>query len=448
MRPHFVPVLARVALLTAFLQTTAASGQTLEECLALARSHAPSLSASEADLARSEAAIREARAALRPSLRLGANYLQNSEAPKTVLPIPGSPKPVVIRTGNVNQLDVRTEAQLPLYSSGRNSALVDAAEAARDGQRLGCAQTEADLVLRVSQAFYRAVTAERLEAAAEEAVTSAQSHLRTSAARVRAGIAPRVDSLRAAVDLAQRTAACLRVREAVRSARVDLETAMGASLDTTRVLVPPGPPVPLVPEIEAEVERAMSDRPELSAYDESLRETASRLSAARAGRLPQVNLTATAEYLGPNIHEDYVDLRSPGLKTYKLYAGLALSMPLLDGGLTSARVGQIEAQRLALEDRRKALELAIRQEVSRALSDLKVALAVGPSDESRVAASREALRLAEAGYKGGTSMATEVRDAEAALADAQADEAQTLMDYWMARAALDHATGAAARKEN
>ena len=81
------------------------------------------------------------------------------------------------------------------------------------------------------------------------------------------------------------------------------------------------------------------------------------------------------------------------------------------------------------------------------MSDARVALTLWQSDSSRVAAAREALRLAEAGYKGGTVPATEVRDAESAVADARAEEAQSLMDYWSARAALDHAVGAAIRKE-
>jgi outer membrane protein len=422
-------------------------GQTLEECLALARSHAPLYLAAQADSARAEEVILEARAALLPSVKLSAGYLQNSEAPKSVIPIPGSPAPVVIQTGNASQLDARTEGQWVLYSGGRNTALLQAAQEARNEQGSGCEQVRADLTLRVSQAFYRAVATQKLASAAGEAVASASSHLRISAARVRAGMAPRVDSLRAAVDLASRSSAWLRARENVRSARLDLETAVGAPLDTTRALVLPGGPESSIPEAEAEVRRGLSSRPELTAYDQSLRETSLRLTAARGARLPQVSLSATAQYLGPNLNDDYLDLKDPGLKTYRLYAGVNLSMPLFDGGLANARAGELTAQERALQERRHDLELAVRREVLHSISDLKVAVSVWPSNSSRIAFAREALRLAEAGYKDGTSTDTEVRDAEAALSDAQAEEAQTLMDYWMARAALDHATGAS-RKEN
>jgi outer membrane protein len=425
-----------------------APAQTLEECLELARRQAPTLLASSADVSRAEQAIREAEAALAPSVRLDAAYTRNSEAPKAVFDIPGNPQTQVIALGSADQVDLRAVAQLTLYSGGRNRDLVRAAVAARDGRTRNRAQTEADLVFRVSQAFYRAITAERLEAAAHEAENSARSHSNTTTARVRAGVAPRVDSLRAAADLLQRYSAVVRAREAVRLSRIELANAIGAPLDTTRALVPPGFPESGLPEPKTEIERAVGSRPELLAFDSALREVASRQSAAEAARLPLVALSATGEYTAPNTRNDYLDFNDPGLKTYKLYAGISASMPLFDGGLTRARVAQLELQQRALQEQRADAVLGIRAEVEKALSNLRVALSVWPSDSSRVGASREALRLAEVGYREGTSTATDVRDAEAALADARAAEAQTCMDYWIARAALDRADGSTAGKEH
>jgi len=318
----------------------------------------------------------------------------------------------------------------------------------RGGQARGFDQAQSDLTLRVSQAFYRSIAAQRLEAAALEALGSARDHHRISASRVRAGIAPRLDSLQAQVDVAQRASALTRAREAVRITRVELESAIGAPLDTTQRLVEPGLPPGELPELEPAAEQALHQRPELLVIDQALLENAQRVSAARAGRRPQVNLLATAQYLGPNRNEQYWNLDEPGLKTYRLFAGVGVSMPLFDGGLVDARAGQLVADREALAARRREAELEVRQEVERALSDARVALTLWQSDSSRVGAAHEALRISDAGYKGGTATGTDVRDAETALADARAQAAQSLMDYWNARAAFDHAIGAAVRKED
>ena len=437
-----------VAAVLAASSAAPARAQTLEQCLALARLHAPSLAAADSRVSRADQAIREARAALSPTLRLSANFVQNSEAQKAVFPLPGAAAPQAIKLGSATTLDARLEGQLTLYSGGRDAALVRAAQAARAGRLVDRSQADADLVLRVSQAYYRVLAAKRLESAAGDAVRSARAHRATSAARVAAGVAPRLDSLRAQVDLSQRSTALVRSTEAVRLARVELESAIGAPLDSAASLVEPGSPPPELPELAPALERARHDRPEFATLDAALRENQLRFDAARAARRPTVSLNATAQYLGPNRDENYWDPSDPGLRTHRLFAGVGVSMPLFDAGLADARAGEIAADRVGLEARRKETEWGVRRDVEQALSDLRVALDEWQAGSGRVATAREALRIAEAGYKGGTVNATDVRDAESALADARSDEAQSLMDYWTARAAFDHATGAATRKEH
>jgi outer membrane protein len=443
--------MSRVAFLGALILSTGlfapagARSQTLEECLTLARGNAPAIQISEAGVARAEQAIREARAALAPSLRLVGAGVQRSEAPKTVIPIPipGTAGPLTIKTGSATSVDLRAEARLPLDPSGADRALVRAAEAARREQLHGRERADADLVLRVSQSFYRAIAAQRLETAALEAVDAASARSRLSAAQVRAGTAQRLDSLQARVDVLQRESALLRAHEAVRIARVELETAIGTTLDPSGSLVSPGDPAPPALEAAAAESVAVHSRPELFAIDDSLREYEQRARAARAAGGLSLGLSGTAQYLGPNRNEDVLNFQDPGLKTYNLYAGVDLSLPIFDGGLASARAGQLEAQYRSIQAQRRQIELEVRDEVEGALSELRVALAEWRSDSSRVTAAREALRIAEAGYRGGTTTASQVRDAESALAEARAEEAQSLMDTWSAEAALTHATGPA-----
>jgi hypothetical protein len=97
---------------------SAATAQTLEDCLAIARTHAPSIRVAEADVSRADEAIREARAALSPTLRLGASLVQSTESPRTVFTIPGTPGgPLAIKIGSATVLDVRTEARMPLRTT-------------------------------------------------------------------------------------------------------------------------------------------------------------------------------------------------------------------------------------------------------------------------------------------------------------------------------------------
>jgi outer membrane protein TolC len=189
---------------------------------------------------------------------------------------------------------------------------------------------------------------------------------------------------------------------------------------------------------------ALAARPEIAQLDHQLDQARYRIAAARAGRRPQVSLSGVAEYRAPNRNGEYGNFSDPGLKTYSLTALAEVTLPLLDGGLVDSRVAQQDAERIALEARRRDAGLAVEREVRQALSDWRVAAAEYASNEARIRWAREAVHLAQAAYKGGTGTATDVRDAEAALANAQADAARAVMDYWFARAELDHATGSSA----
>src|SRR5439155_7901251 len=133
-------------------------------------------------------------------------------------------------------------------------------------------QAEADAALRVSQAYYRELSAARLVSASDDALASARSHLGVARARVRAGVAPRLDALRGEVDLSQREIAGTRALEARRMARVDLESAMGATLGAEDTLeAPPGPSGEGL-DSAAALQSAQARRPEFAALDAQILE--------------------------------------------------------------------------------------------------------------------------------------------------------------------------------
>lgn len=434
------PILFAALAVLAVVPPTPAHALSLEQAIGLARGNAPSLQAADASVSRAEHAIGQARAALSPRVSVAGSYVQNSEAPKAVFSIPGGGTQVV-KMGSSNIVTARGEAQYTLSSGGRDAAQVEAAEAGRDGQLHARTRAEADLVLRVSEAYYRELAAVRLVGATQEALNAARSHFSLAAARVRAGVAPRLDQLRAQVDVSEREIAVARATEARRMARVELETAVGTQLAATESLDALREPGGVEPDSAEAWKSASETRPELGQLDEAIREAGRRAEAARAGLRPQVGVNAVAEYRGPNLDGNYLNLADPGLKTYNLSAGLSVSLPLLDGGLARERVGEAEAMRAQQEALRRETTLAIRRELARAFSSLRVARAVWQADSVRLDAAREGLRLSSEAYKGGSGTATDVRDAETSMANSAAEEAQSLADYWTARAQVEHAAG-------
>jgi outer membrane protein len=436
-------MILRAWLLIALVSTHAI---TLDECIDLARRASPLLQAAAGDERQAVAGV--ARAALRPTLHLNASYLQYSEAPKTVFSFPGTSQSQAVKLGAANVVDVQTVGAWTLYSGGRDPALVRAAQAARENSHMGAVQTEADLILRVSQAYFDELAAARLARASADALAAAQAHLAVARARVRAGVAPRLDLISAVVDSSARATDLLRAGETRRMARVSLETAIGARLEPGDTLVYPTGPPTAVPDSQRAIREALGSRPEILALDHVIAEARERERAAQAGARPQIGLNGVAEYKGPNLRSQYFDFTDPGLKTYDLSASIALSLPLLDGGLVRSRVAGFQAQASAAMARRRDLELSVRREVEQAISALTTSIAVWRSDSSRVLEAQEALRLASAAYKGGTGTATDVRDAESRLVETEAEQARALSDIFAAHASLEYATGASVSQEN
>ncbi len=416
----------------------------LKDCLEIARSHAPALQAAAAQAVRSAHQVEETRATQRPSLRASAGFQQAGETPRAVFDLPGG---VVqkVELGSAHTVTARAEGQLTLYSSGRDGALERAVQAAHDFDERSRDQSESDLVLRVSRAYYREVSAVRVLGAAGEALTTAREHLRLATVRVDAGSSPRLDQMQARVDVAQKEITLVQGSEGLRMGRVELESALGATLPALDTLEAPPAPTD-TPDSAAALRRALDSRPELAAYRLAVLEASQRAAAARMSARPQFLLGGSAEYRAPNVRGSYLQFHDSGLNTYNLQASLSVSMPLLDGGAHEARAQGFEAARAIAEARLREASLGIRAELERAFSELRVASAVWGRNQLRLDAAREALRLADTSYREGVGLASEVRDAERSLLDARVAEANSLVDYWSARALLEHAMGAAVNR--
>src|SRR4029079_12898623 len=90
MRRARIPAVA-LAVTAVLAGAPAAYAITLEQCIGLARRNAPAHQVSEAGVSRADQAIREARAALSPTLRVAGSAIERSESPKFIIPVPGSP---------------------------------------------------------------------------------------------------------------------------------------------------------------------------------------------------------------------------------------------------------------------------------------------------------------------------------------------------------------------
>ena len=183
--------------------------------------------------------------------------------------------------------------------------------------------------------------------------------------------------------------------------------------------------------IEAELGRAKKTRAELRAQQQ--REEAARLSfgSVKAERLPSV--AASADY--GTIGQQLVGAQP----TYTL--GIAVKVPVFDGGKREARRGESFSQYQQEKVRTRDLEDQIELEVRTAIDSLR-------SAASEVDAAREGLALAESElaqarrrYDAGVGTSVEVTDAQTRLQRARDNQTAALYSHNLARLDLASATG-------
>jgi outer membrane protein TolC len=236
-----------------------------------------------------------------------------------------------------------------------------------------------------------------------------------------------------AANLRQRV---LAVQNERRRAHLELLKAIGLDLATQLELTERLAHIPMdAVTLDQAKAAAMASRPDLKAQDN--REATARLgySATRWERLP--SLVGFADYgtIGSSLHH------ALPTRTY----GLALKVPLFDGGRRDARRAEslslVRQESVKTRDVRRQVELEVRL----ALDNLQ-------SAEEQVRVAEDGLKLAdeevaqaERRYRAGVTSSLEVTDAQTRLERARENRIAALFAYQAARIDLGQATGTVRR---
>ena len=408
---------------------------TLAEALERARGASKHLGQLRALEDAAEAALRGARADRLPTLGVSAAYSRNSEVPEFV--VQQQTGPLTVFPNLPNQGRARADLGLPLYTGGRTSNGVTAAEEQHKaaGQDLSAGRN--DLVLEVTSAYWRLVALRESERVLREGIASYEAHLKDTTNLYDSGMAARNDVLAVQVE---RDRAELRRLEAANAAEV-------TNANLLRLLdLPPGTRVepvdePATPTEDGEpeplVSQARDARPEILAARHRLQAALASVQVARSAHLPQASLQANYEYSSPN--QRIFPLSGEWRDTWTV--GVGVSVTAFDGGRTSAATARARAQAEALERQLEDLEQRVRLDVTSRVFDLRTARASLVVSGRNVEAARENVRVSQDRYQAGVSPSSDLLDAEERLLRAGLDETMARTQLRQARAGLDRALG-------
>ena len=361
------------------------------------------------------------------------------------------PKPLAPRGYVMVELPVvRPEVTLRylIFDFGKRAATVDSARAEELAAGADVIQVDQALAFRVATAYYQLVTAQERLQAAEETLHTAQTTQDAAENRLKNGLATLPDVLNARAETAQAVFDEESADGDEKIARVTLTEAVGADpspdivIDSQR-----SAPLPakLTLSIQALIDRAMKDRPELMAQMLQIRAAGDRMRAARAEYKPEVVLSGSAAQTSLWPTTDYGQLGSASEPTWSVAAGV--QWRISDGGARRNELLIAESKRREAEDQLTAIHDRTTREVWTAYIAFQTALREHDAAVALLESANASYSASLQAYQYGVKNLVDVVTAENQLAKARLSSVSARSQLFLAAVNLEFATGNLLRNE-
>lgn len=318
-----------------------------------------------------------------------------------------------------------------------NSEAAQAARAAAESQMQAVLD---DLLLQVSQRYFDALlAADRIEVQ-KKAITVLDEQLSYAKKRFEAGAGPQFNVLQAEVALANAKPGLVRA-EGDRKIAIDrlrrvigMDFAKGAGPEDI-TLVDRWPDAKLRHSLDDAIRRALDNRPELAAIRAEIEANRQQIRAESSRHKPKLQVVGS--YGGQSL--SFTDSVTDGLAGWT--AGIRLSIPIIDGGLTKGRVQQAESRLRQAELGEEQKQFDIQGEVRDAWVAWEEGSTILESSQKVVEQADEALRLARSSFEAGAATQLDVLQSQLELTRARLEEAVALHTYHTALASVRRAMG-------
>ncbi|MHB9133724.1 MAG: TolC family protein [Armatimonadota bacterium] len=400
---------------------------TLAQAVALALENNPALREAQGRISSAQASVSEAESAQGIHVRLDTRYTALSTLPEIRVSTLAPP----ITLGEKNTLVADLAASKVIFSGGRLAAISAlAANSARATETIS-ERTRQVVVYQAERSFLLLLAAQRNCEVARQTLKDAEDHLKDARARLEARTVARYDVLRAEVQVQEAQQGVIQADTSIQTAQAALLQALGLR-EGQFSAQEDGLPIPVkMPSLDALLQRADTDRPELRALAFQLKAADAAVAAARGEKKPTVSLVADYQVASPE---------SP-IQFTRASAGIVAGVPIFDAGYANARIHEAEAQREQLRATRNSQQNAVVTEVKQAYARLTAATAQLLVAQKRVDFATEMFNVANVRYDAGVATATEVADAQTVLASARQGLILARTDRGTAEAALRLAVG-------
>ena len=339
------------------------------------------------------------------------------------------------RTSNYSNATNRIVASYLLYDFGSRDANLENANELLRAASATQNTTVQTVLLAAVNAFYQVHATRAVLNASIDSERLYQESFKSAEAKYIAGIATPADKLQAQTSFANATLTKLKNEGALKIAYGNLANIMGVPANINFQMA--DSQLDVIPElvdqdIEALIEQARIQRPDLIASEAQLKASLAKIEAVKADAKPKVRIDASNQY-------DENLLGQTSQNTSQI--GIFLSIPLFEGYKPTYLIRSAEATAELNASKRDQLKLQVSLDVWTAYQNLKTANESITASNVLVLSAEESSRVALGRYKEGVGNIIDTLNAQNALANAKQQKIQSVLNWNIARTTLAQSIG-------
>jgi outer membrane protein TolC len=397
---------------------------TMERCIDIAVRNQPVILQYHYTAQVNEALLGQARAGYYPQLDVTASYNQYNAVSRH-----NDPHSPITQYGyeyGGNNVALKQK----IYDFGKREANVDVARLNRQAALSDVENQIATVVNSVKAAYYGVLSTTRSLAVHREALDQYRQQLDQARLFFESGKKPRYDVTTAEVNLSSAEVRLIQAENDLDSAWVHLNNAMG--YDGSARYTIEDPPVPGVYPVDeqAALDQAYQKRSDLQSLLNQKASAERAVEAAKRDYFP--SLDASAGY-------DFGGSQTPLSQGWN--AGVALTWNLFKGLSTKKEIERAAASLKVVEARIAGLKLQIRQDIKKAMLDIRKAKETTVYAEVQVRQAKENLDLANLRYKAGLGTPLDVTNAAVSDSNAKLTRIAAVYQFHTAVANIEKAMG-------
>ncbi len=386
-----------IGLLMVFVATETWA-ETLEDAWDSAINNNHQIKSAKADTSASEQQLQSAQGQRLPDLNVSSGYTQFSETPAAKTQIAG--QSAQFSTAQAGSVKAQAIASVPIFTSGRISHNIDAAEASLQAVQSNETTSVLNIKMQVAEAY---ITVLRMESALQVA----QSHVDTLGLHMKdvnnlfdQGMVARNDVLAANVELVNAQQLVVQANNQLDIGRARYNQLLDRNLADTVKLTHQFPDTPqgTLNELSS---TAIKQRPELVALAQQIESLGQQAQSVKAGLLPQVAVNGGYQYQ-ENRYQAFQGL---------WMANVGMEWKLFDGS-SGHRSDAITRQAMSLKEQRDDLSSMIGLQVRQAWLDIQETQKRIAVTQQAIAQADENLKVTTDRYQQGLSTNTDVLKAE------------------------------------